>query len=90
MGSLAEIVSPRIALTAEYLNMQVEARPDSQRKQSIRRKMRVSTRKEPGWSLPNGQVSPIDKGEKCCVGASLDVVQRVAEPLLGHHLFNLD
>jgi len=30
-------------LTAEYLNMQVEYQPDSQRKQSIRKKPAVST-----------------------------------------------
>jgi len=57
VGSLAEIVSPTIALTAEYLNMQVELRPDSQRKQSTRRKRRVSTQKQPMKALPNGQVS---------------------------------
>jgi len=60
VGSLAEIVSPTIALTAEYLNMQVEARPDPQRKQSTRIKMIVSTRKEPMQALPNGQVLPIN------------------------------
>jgi len=47
VGSLAEIVSPTIALTAEYLNMQVKARPDPQRKQSIRIKRTVSTWQEP-------------------------------------------
>jgi hypothetical protein len=79
VGSLAEIMSPTIALTAEYLNMQVKARPDSQRKQSIRRKMIVSTRKEPVQSLPNGQVPSINKGEKCVAIASRNVERRVAE-----------
>jgi len=37
--------------------MQVENQPDSQRKQSIRRKRTVSTRKETMKDLPNGQVS---------------------------------
>jgi len=36
--------------------MQAELRPDSQRKQSIRTKRRVSTRKVPMNALPNGQV----------------------------------
>jgi len=37
--------------------MQVENQPDSQRKQSIRRKRTVSTRTETMKDLPNGQVS---------------------------------
>src|SRR5579863_2936935 len=44
--------------------MQVEARPDSQRKQSIRITRIVSTRNETVKALPNGQVSLINKGEK--------------------------
>lgn len=90
MGSLAEIVSPTIALTAEYLNMQVKARPDSQRKQSIRIKMIVSTRKEPVQSLPNGQVRPIDKREKCRAISSQDVGARGTARSRGRSLPDLD
>jgi len=90
VGSLAEIVSPTIALTAEYLNMQVECRRDSQRKQSIRRKMIVSTRKEPVRSLPNGQVSLIDKGESALRFAYQDVTEEVMAQSFGGALFDLD
>jgi len=70
--------------------MQVECLPDSQRKQFIRRKRTVSTRKEPVKSLPNGQVSLINKGGKCLAIASRDVADDVGGQSLDRALFDLD